>query len=211
VEPAAEAAKGLRAAFENGMAGRHAPQALVQAGVFEHIPLEGGIFERREGVKHIVMHSTETERPADGPRVIKSWNRGIRHPGAQYVVDRDGVIYQTVDPAYGTVHVDIFRAERGVNNDNAIGIEIVRSGDQKYTKAQLDSVTRLVAYLQDRFDVPNSGIVGHGQIQPSNRTDPVNFDWNRFVTSLSALKNASQAVTLKEKSNSWLIPFFAVE
>jgi hypothetical protein len=181
-------ARHVNSAFESGMAARYSPLQLVQAGAFTDKPLLGGIFKRREPVKFIVMHSTETERPASGPRVIQSWNRGMRHPGAQYVVDRDGKIYQTVDPAYATVHVNVSRTLNGVNNDNSIGIEIVRAGKQKYTADQLESVTRLVAYLQNRFAVTDSGIVGHGQIQPSTRTDPVNFNWNNFKISLSMLK-----------------------
>lgn len=193
--------KGASRLFENGIAGsKYSPTQLVQAGVFTYQPLRGGIFKRREPVKYIVLHSTETERPADGPRVIRSWNHGMRHPGAQYVVDRDGVIYQTVDPSYATVHVNIFRTHNGVNNDNSIGIEIVRAGKQKYTRTQLDSVTKLVAYLQGKYGVSNSRIVGHGQIQPSNRTDPVNFNWEAFESSLSQLK--LQATEWKRRTQS---------
>jgi N-acetyl-anhydromuramyl-L-alanine amidase AmpD len=184
----------IRTAFDTGSAGKYDPSAMVSAGVFNgDIPLRGGIFERREPVKYIIMHSTETESPADGPRVIRSWNRGMRHPGAQFVVDRDGTIYQAVDPNYGSVHVDVFRTKGGINNDNAIGIEIVRAGKQRYTHDQLSSVTKLVAYLQGHYGVPNSGIYGHGQIQPSNRTDPVDFNWNNFVVSLASLKQDKDA------------------
>lgn len=193
----------IRNAFTCGDAGKHDPAALVQAGVFSNAqPLLGGIFQRREPVRYIVMHSTETESPADAQRVIRSWNHGMRHPGAQYVVDRDGTIYQACDPNYGTVHVDIFRTKNGINNDNSIGIEIVRSGKQKYTPKQLDSVTRLVAYLKDHFKVTNDCIVGHGQIQPSNRTDPVDFNWNNFVASLTSLNKSDAQITLTPKNKS---------
>lgn len=179
----------VRQAFEDGTAGKYDSAAMIAAGVFNaETPLRGGIFERREPVKYIIMHSTETESPANAPRVIRSWNHGMRHPGAQFVVDRDGTIYQAVDPQYGSVHVDVFRTKNGVNNDNSVGIEIVRSGKQRYTKTQLASVTKLVAYLQGRFNVANEGIFGHGMIQPSNRTDPVDFNWNNFVVALDSLK-----------------------
>lgn len=182
---------GVRTAFDAGAAAKYDPSMLVSAGVFNaENPLRGGIFERREPVKYIILHSTETESPANAPRVIHSWNHGMRHPGAQFVVDRDGVIYQAVDPKYGCVHVDVFRTTNGINNDNAIGIEMVRAGSQRYTHDQLSSVTKLVAYLQGHFNVPNSGIFGHGQIQPSNRTDPVDFNWNDFVVSLGSIKQS---------------------
>src|SRR6185437_6032200 len=190
--------------FAKGSASKFSPSQLVQAGIFEDDPLRGGIFRRREDVKFIILHSTETGRPADASRVIKSWNRGMRHPGAQFVVDRDGGIHETVDPEFGTVHVDISRTTLGVNNDNSIGIEMVRSGDQQYTPEQLQSVTRLVVYLQQRFNVADDHIYGHHQVQPSNRLDPVGFNWGEFNIAKSDLR--SQTVAMKHRVHSAVIP-----
>jgi hypothetical protein len=191
--------RSVKSAFRAGFADRYSPNHLVASGVFDaSVPLLGGIFNRRKSVEYVILHSTETGRPAPGERVIRSWNHGLRHPGAQYVVDRDGTIYQTVDPQYGTVHVDIFRTHGGVNNDNSIGIEIVRAGGQRYTKTQLSSVTRLVTYLQGRYRVDDAHVVGHGQVQPSNRTDPVNFDWVAFENAKSLLK-AQAAAKFKQR------------
>ena len=186
--------------FNNGQGARYSPSDLVRAGVFKHAPLRGGIHRRNTStVSNLIIHSTETGSPADAPRVVKSWNRGgLSHAGAQYLVDRDGKIYQTVDPAYATVHVNTKRAQKGVNNDNSIGIEVVRSGKQKYTKTQLASLVRLVDYIKDRF--PISNVYGHGQIQPSNRTDPVAFNWTKFNKDLTYL-NASQTAYTKEATS----------
>lgn len=201
----AEAIPSMQNAFQTGAASHYTPDELAQAGVFvDSHPLIGGIFNRREQVKYVILHSTETARPADAPRVIHSWNRGMRHPGAQYIVDRDGTIYQTVDPDYGTVHVDVFRTTAGVNNDNSIGIEMVRAGEQQYTPTQLESVTRLVAYLQGRFNVPDEHVLGHGEVQPSDRRDPVGFDWMAFNGDKNALK-LHAAVVVKHHARSAVI------
>jgi N-acetylmuramoyl-L-alanine amidase len=189
----------VKESFTRGQASKYAPYQLLQAGIFQDDPLLGGIFRRREDVKYIILHSTETGRAADASRVIKSWNRGLRHPGAQYVVDRDGIIHQTVDPSFGTVHVDIFRTLLGVNNDNSIGIEMVRSGDQKYTPEQLTSVEHLVVYLQSYFNVSDDHIYSHHEVQPSDRTDPVNFDWTAFNAAKAGLH--TQAVAFKRRAN----------
>ena len=178
----------IRKSFAQGTSSKYSPQQLVKAGVFKFQPLNGGIFQRSGSVKHIILHSTETESPADAPRVIKSWNnRGRSHPGAQYIVDRNGIIYQTVDPKYGTVHVNVNRTKFGVTNDNSIGIEIVRSGKQKYTKPQMESVACLVSYLQERYDIGRSKVLAHGYVQPSTRRDPVNFNWTAFNQDLAYL------------------------
>lgn len=171
----------IRQAFTDGHAARYTPQQLAKAGLLTKKSLWGGIFNRSEQVKYIVMHSTETERPASAPQIIQSWNnRGLRHPGTPFMVDRDGKIYVTVDPDYGTVHIEPTRAKWGVTNSNSIGIEMVHSGKQKYTKKQMASVSRLVAYLQKRYSVASDHIYSHGFVQPSDRTDPVGFDWAAF-------------------------------
>lgn len=174
--------------FANGCADKYAPSTLIQAGVIESCPLHGGVFKRRADIKHIILHSTETARVADAQRVIASWNhKGLRHAGAQFVVDRDGQIYCTADPTFGTTHVDNRRTIHGVNNDNSIGIEIVRTGSQEYSSDQLQSVVYLVRYLQDRFKVSDNCVLGHGQVQPSDRSDPVNFNWQAFASDKQTL------------------------
>src|SRR5262249_35915160 len=97
--------------FREGTARNLSPKELSKDGVFVSKPLEGSTFTRRKPVQFIVLHSTETLAPAGAPRVIDSWNnRGGHgkhlHPGAQFVVDRDGKIYSTCDPNKVTIHVN---------------------------------------------------------------------------------------------------------
>ncbi len=175
-------------AFNGGFAETYTPAQLITAGVFKSAPLVGGTRKRTEAVKYIVLHSTETESPADAQRVVRSWNnRGKSHPGAQYLVDRDGSVYQTVSPEITTMHVNAFKTRFGVNNSNSIGIEIVRSGKQTYTPKQLKSITCLCLYLQKRFDIADEKVVGHYYVQPSDRTDPVGFNWQMFAASKTTL------------------------
>lgn len=178
----------IRKSFAQGTSSQYSPQQMVKAGVFKFQPLSGGIFQRSGSIKHIILHSTETESPADAKRVILSWNnRGRSHPGAQFIVDRTGIIYQTVDPKYGTVHVNVNRTKFGVTNDNSVGIEIVRAGKQKYTQPQMESVACLVTYLQGRYEIGRSKVMAHGYVQPSTRRDPVNFNWTAFNQDLAYL------------------------
>lgn len=180
----------MKANFQRGMAGRYTPEDLVRARVFTHTPLRGGIRPRNAQVQNLIIHSTETARVADAKTVVQSWNNGgLSHPGTQYIVDRDGKIHQTVDPKYATIHVNEKRTLRGITNDNSIGIEIVRAEKQKYTTVQLAALVRLVDYIQERF--PISKIYGHGQIQPSNRSDPVAFDWSLFNRNLALINSSS--------------------
>lgn len=180
--------------FQCGLAGSYSYDQLVSANVFVSCPLHGSVFKRQGRVKYIILHSTETGSPADARRVIQSWNnRGLRHPGAQFVVDRDGTICSTVNPDQATVHIDTSKTLAGYSNDNSVGIEIVRSGKQQYTRSQLDSVTRLVTYLQSHYGVADSAVTTHHHVQPSDRSDPVNFDLVAFESDKSALQASALA------------------
>ena len=194
-------------AFKNGTADGYAARLLVRAGVVKYHPLRGGIFWRREPVKYIVMHSTETGIPISAVRVIESWSSmGIRHPGAQYVVERDGTIYQAVDPDLATVHVNIFKTLPGINNDNSIGIEMNHTGSQDYPPAMMNSVIKLVAYLQNRYNVQDGNIITHRYAQQGDHTDPVHFDWEGFLATKNGFKNqaiAYRSGRIKEEARSW--------
>jgi hypothetical protein len=186
----------VQVAFNFGIAEKYTPQQLIDAGCVVRYAMKGGHSQRKQQVKYVILHSTETASEADAKRVIRSWsNRGPRHPGTQYVIDRDGTIYNTVDPSRTTVHVNTSKTLPGFNNENSIGIEIVRAGKQTYTPPQLRSVLRLVAYLQGHYDIANGDVVTHGYVQPSDRSDPVGFDLKAF--SSSKLEFQQQAIALK--------------
>lgn len=185
--------------FVRGAAGAASYHQMVDARLFVSYPMRGGIFKRNAAVKYIILHSTETGSPADAMRVIRSWsNRGTRHPGAQFVVDRDGTIYSTTDPDLATVHINIKKTRPGFSNDNSVGIEIVRSGNQRYTQTQLDSVMYLVTYLQDHYAVSDEHVTTHHLVQPSDRSDPVDFDLLSFRNAKRAFRQ--QALAWKRSS-----------
>jgi len=185
--------------FHNGYADSYTARSLVRAGLVSYHPLRGGIFWRREPVKYIIMHSTETGIPLSAERVIESWSSsGLRHAGAQYVVERDGTIFQAVDPDLGTVHINIFKTLPGINNDNSIGIEMCHTGKQDYPPAQLQSVIKLVAYLQERYKVSDENVITHRYAQQGDHTDPVNFDWDGFIASKNNFRNRAIAYKVRK-------------
>jgi hypothetical protein len=206
--PLSELEKGdVKRAFVRGTADKYPARTLVRAGVFKYHPLRGGIYWRREPIKHIIMHSTETGIPVSGVRVIESWSSmGRRHPGAQFVVDRDGTIYLAVDPDLATVHINILKTLPGIDNDNSIGIEMNHTGRQDYPEAQLTSVIRLVTYLQDRYQIKSEDIVTHRYAQQGDHTDPVRFDWRGFLTAKDRHRNDALAFkmdSMRQQSSSW--------
>lgn len=185
--------------FHQGYADSYAARSLVRAGLVSYHPLRGGIFWRREPVKYIIMHSTETGVPLSAERVIESWSSmGLRHAGAQYVVERDGTIFQAVDPDLGTVHINIFKTLPGINNDNSIGIEMNHTGRQDYPAAQREAVIKLVAYLQERYKVADENVITHRYAQQGDHTDPVNFDWDGFIAAKNSFRNRAIAYKVRK-------------
>lgn len=181
--------------FLNGIADRHSPEHLTRAGVFKHYPLYGGIFHRRETLRYLVLHSTETGIPVPAKNVINAWSSGgRRHAGAQFVVERDGTIYMAVDPKYGTVHLNIFKTLPGINNDNSIGIEMNHTGKQDYPQAQVLATKQLVAYLQERFQITNDNVITHCYAQQGDHTDPVNFNLEGFLASKNNFRDRALAM-----------------
>lgn len=197
----------VRYNFLAGNADSYLADTLVRAGVFSYYPLRGGIFWRREPVKYVVVHSTETGNIMDAKRVIDSWGGGgRRHAGAHFVVDRDGRIYQAVDPDLGAVHVNIFKTLPGINNDNSVGIEMVHTHQQTYTPEQRASVIRLVSFLQDHFQVPDENVITHRYAQQGDHTDPVNFDWEGFLATKAEFRKqalATKMTELAEEAKTW--------
>ena len=75
---------------------------------------------------------------------------------------------------------------------------MVHTGNQKYTPDQWTSMLHLVAYLQGHYGISDQNIVTHHYVQPSDRTDPVDFDWDEFLTAKNRFRHdalASQKLT----------------
>ena len=64
-----EIANQIQRSFNQGYADNNPARSLVRAGIVSYHPLHGGIFWRREPVKYIIMHSTETGVPQVASRV----------------------------------------------------------------------------------------------------------------------------------------------
>lgn len=99
---------------------------------------------------------------------------------AHFVIGRDGIIYQLVDVKYSAYHAGVSRMPDGRTQVNrfSIGIEVVNSIHTSPTEAQYYSLSQLIKSLRLKYKI--SSILGHNQIAPNRKTDPWNFDWNKF-------------------------------
>lgn len=99
---------------------------------------------------------------------------------AHYLIDRGGKIYRLVEDKNIAYHAGASKMPDGRKdvNDFSIGIEMMNKEDTEYTKAQYEAINDLIAYLKQKHSIKY--VVGHGDIAPTRKTDPWNFDWKKL-------------------------------
>jgi AmpD protein len=108
---------------------------------------------------------------------------GIYHQygvAAHYLIDREGQIYQLVrdrDIAYHAGQSQVPDGRTSVNKFS-LGIELMNTKEDEYTKKQYYSLNQLLNYLEDQYSIKY--ILGHDDIAPDRKTDPWNFDWDKI-------------------------------
>lgn len=113
-----------------------------------------------KSLKYIVVHYTATEASAKNNCIY--FSGGNRNASADYFIDRDGTIYKfNADCAnYFTWQCGDGKGKYGITNANSIGIEVVSKGTE-YTKAQKDSLRKLVMAIMEDYGVPAENVVRH--------------------------------------------------
>lgn len=101
---------------------------------------------------------------------------------AHYVIDRDGLIYNTVPEEKIAYHAGkSFWQGRNSCNKFSIGIELVGCHKESYTDSQYAALTDLCAQLMVKYKIPAGNIVGHRHVSPGRKFDPnKEFEWTRL-------------------------------
>ena len=155
---------------------------------------------RRETVDTIIVHAISGPSCVRGrveysgaPGDAERWKAFFdRHPflGIHYVVDREGVVLaSTPENRIANHALD--------NNDTAIGIELVHSGDgeEPFAPEQIDALVRLLQSIRLRHDIPIESIKGHSDVDGrtfwcggspyKTKMDPgANFPWQHVRAAL---------------------------
>ena len=128
----------------------------------------------------VVIHCTAT----DGLESPKRWlcNPEAR-ASAHYLVAKDGSVYHLVDDDDVAWHAGIseWKKIQWVNNFS-IGIELVHPNTPgtPYPPEQIKALEWLCADLCRERRVAPEDVVGHADISPGRKTDPVDFPWDDF-------------------------------
>jgi muramidase (phage lysozyme) len=111
-------------------------------------------------VNGLVIHHTGGEGSVQG--VVDVLNK--RGFGVQYVMDRDGTIYQTTPEGARVAHFKNAENGSGLSNDNAVGIEIIAKDDSDLTPAQVASAVRWIDAMRGKYPSIGNNVFGHGEL-----------------------------------------------
>lgn len=125
----------------------------------------------------VVLHHTATP---DLKETVEAFNEN--NTSSHYVIDKDGSIYRLVKESKRAWHAGESAFDgRSDLNDTSIGIEIVNTGDQEFSDAQILGAAELTKYLMDEYNIKQHRVVGHADIAPDRKSDPSGyFDWEKF-------------------------------
>lgn len=137
------------------------------------IDISGQSSYRRKGEplksdKYFILHHTAGTATAESTmRVLNRRNGGL---GVQWIIDRDGILYQSLPIGSRGAHVLPSSDYRGaphddINNGTAQGVEICAKNDQDIQLIQCFTALKLVKSL----GYNQSQIFGHGEANPGHK------------------------------------------
>jgi hypothetical protein len=91
---------------------------------------------------------------------------------AQFVIDRQGNIYQTLPDGYQGQHIRNSYGPLGAGRTNANmeGVEIIANNDGDVLPVQQEAAARLVAMRAQKYGYdPKTSVFGHGELNPGHK------------------------------------------
>ena len=106
---------------------------------------------------------------------------------AHYMVEEDGRIFSLVPEERRAWHAgkSVWKGATDINAVS-IGIEIVNPGHEfgyrAFPEAQIEALIDLIAFVRERWTIPDARILGHADVAPDRKEDPGElFPWKRLA------------------------------
>lgn len=151
-------------------------------------------FSKTRQILLVVIHATATKGTASPLEWLCNKNAKA---SAHYLLAKDGHVYQLVSESNIAWHAGVSEWGGHKNiNEISIGIELTNSNDglDKYPEAQITKCAYLVSQICDTYGLYIQDVVGHVDVAPKRKTDPLGFDWDDFRMRLADLKVPSRKV-----------------
>lgn len=153
----------------------------VQAEIIEKKMSNGFRITSGRNIDAIIIHSVFNNSGGefyDIDLIIRQFARyGV---SAHYVIGREGEIYRLVDEKNVAYHAGKSSLPDGRTavNSCSLGIEMVCSFTETITEQQMEALVKLTKDIQSRHKI--KFILRHSDIAPGRKTDPWNFNWERY-------------------------------
>lgn len=145
--------------------------------------------DRRFPVDMLVLHYTGMQT---GEAALERLCDPEASVSSHYLVHEDGQVFALVDEDKRAWHAGVSRWQGDEDiNSRSIGIEIVNGGHDwpledgrlpPYPAEQVEAVIDLCRAIIQRWDIPQTRIVGHSDIAPVRKRDPgEHFPWARLA------------------------------
>lgn len=145
--------------------------------------------DRKFPIDMLVLHYTGMET---GQAALDRMCDAEAQVSAHYMIWEDGRVVQLVGEDKRAWHAGVssWRGEEDLNS-RSIGIEIVNGGHDwplaggvlpPYPTAQIEALIELCQGILERWDIPQTRILGHSDIAPARKDDPgEHFPWDRLA------------------------------
>ncbi len=139
---------------------------------------------RRDGITSpyiLVVHTMSMPLP-DALKLLSDPKSEF---SSHYVIAEDGTVFRLVDEGLRAWHAGTgkswWRGEDDINS-RSIGIELIHTSNI-YPEVQIKALAELGKDILNRFPIPARNVVGHSDIAPGRKVDPVApFPWKTLAT-----------------------------
>lgn len=127
-------------------------------------------------IRALVLHDGEGTMASDMGRLRNDKVAQSKRVSAHYYVDRQGTIYQLVDPSLRAWHAGE-SSYLGLSNwnDFSIGVETEHKDGQDWPDVQRQQIAALFRYLINRYHIPQPYVAPHRWIATGRKFDPTNW------------------------------------
>ncbi|ALL08606.1 N-acetylmuramoyl-L-alanine amidase [Pedobacter sp. PACM 27299] len=123
----------------------------------------------------VILHHTAQDSLN---QTVKTFLNKKAEVSAHYVIGRDGKVVQMVNEYLRSNHAGVGKWGNDTDlNSSSIGIELDNNGKEKFADAQINSLVTLLGVLKKKYNIPAANFIGHSDVAPRRKVDPLNFPW----------------------------------
>jgi N-acetylmuramoyl-L-alanine amidase len=129
---------------------------------------------------YVVLHHTSSDTLE---RALATLTSPVSDVSSHYLIGRDGRMLQLVDENQRAWHAgESYWGGQTDMNSVSIGVELVNTGKEPFSPAQIDALLGLLADLRARHNIPRANFIGHADVAPGRKADPSDFfPWRQLA------------------------------